>query len=299
MGYHCQRGTLCAGNWMLKLYQIIAGIAALVLLLSFLGLGYYSSPPGEYPSEQQAAAGQKDAQQNQEAGKGLTGFWSWLFKDSISVFTLWLSLATVALGAIAAIQLGYLRRAERIAAQSAKAAETSAKVAYETLVATNRPWVSADLKIAGPLTYNETEARIEIAFVLKNTGLSPAVNVQVDAEMALFMENGTSPLDRMKEICKRAKQSPDDNPVLGHTIFKDRDFTYLINLPMPKERVRNAFDNFPDIEKGSNDWFSPSVVGCVSYRFPFERGRHVTEFIAEIRKNNPENPKVPLSFQDE
>ena len=52
---------------------------------------------------------------------------------------------------------------------------------------------------------------------------------------------------------------------------------------------------FANAEK--NDVFAPEIVGCVSYRFAYQSGRHVTQFIVDLRKKNPANPKVPLIFK--
>jgi hypothetical protein len=70
------------------MFQWIAGIALVVLLLSFLGLGYYSSPPPGYPSKQQTTTEQEHAQQSQETSVSRPSFWHFLFPDSLAVFTL-------------------------------------------------------------------------------------------------------------------------------------------------------------------------------------------------------------------
>ena len=203
-------------------------------------------------------------------------FWKVVaFLQSIDGFIT--ALATIAIAAVAGLQWQTFEKTD------------------QTLKATQRPWLSVDLAIAGPLTYSSDEARVEIAFLLKTSGRSPALNVQVDAEIALFIDTGKTPLGVMTEICQRAKAAPDDNPVFGHAIFPNRDFTYVINLGKKKDNVENALKDFPRKEK--NDWFAPLIVGCATYRFAFEKGRHMTQFIVELGKINHENPKVHTSFK--
>lgn len=281
---------------MLKAIEYLAFGSAIVFAVCLIALMFFyaSSPPASQPPHQQHAEENQTVQNGSETNRP---FWPKVRTDPVTAFTLFLVIFTAILSGVGVIQLKLLTRAETVAEKSANAAQQAADVARNTLVATNRPWVSVDLAIVGPLTYTQDEARIEIAFILKNTGTSPAVNVQVDAEIALFTDGRKPALDVMKEICKRAKDSPDDNAVLGHTIFKDREFTSLINIGKRKSDVENSLDGFAGVEKGKNDWFTPVIVGCVSYRFPFQKGRHITEFLADLRKINQANPRVPLAFK--
>jgi len=111
--------------------------------------------------------------------------------------------------------------------------------------------------------------------VLKNTGNSPAINVQLHPDIVDIMGSRSkkqSYVDQMLEICKRAETTPDDNALEGNTIFPGDTFTY---------------DKWPLAKKTSEieyDVFAPEIIGCVSYRFSYERGRHVTQFIVDLRK---------------
>ncbi len=165
----------------------------------------------------------------------------------------------------------------------------------QTMRAAQRPWVSVDLAPSGPLTFTPEEARVEIAFILKNSGNSPAINVNVDAEIAMFIQPQKNYIDQMLDICQRAKSAPDDHALLGHAIFPGRDFTYKISMVQRRSEIENALANFSSKEK--NDWFAPQIIGCASYRFAFENGRHVTQFVVGLRKRNRSNPNAPLNFK--
>jgi hypothetical protein len=126
---------------MLRALQWTAVLAALVFFLSVTGIAYYSSPPAAPPGEQQAAAEKENKQETTEQHPSGGGFIRFLFPDSISIFTFWLVVATVALAAVAVVQIGFLNRAEVIAASSARAAKDAADVAKQTFLSTQRPFV--------------------------------------------------------------------------------------------------------------------------------------------------------------
>jgi hypothetical protein len=128
---------------MLRAFQIAVILAAAVLFLSMLGIGFYSSPPSNNPTNQQTIE-QKPGNQEQEDRMRRPTFWQWLFPDAISVFTFWLAISTVGLGIIAIIQLGFLNRQETIIADMATAAKNSAdaaKQSADTVVNVERPYI--------------------------------------------------------------------------------------------------------------------------------------------------------------
>jgi hypothetical protein len=160
---------------MLKTFEWVAVLAVVVLLLSIAGISYLSSPPPGQPREQQATA-QAEAEQQGEKQHSLRGFIRFMFPDAISVFTFWLTLATIALGVVAVLQIGFLDRSERIAAETAKAAKESAdatrdavKLSDKTAQRQLRAYVYVD-KAVVTLEGRKLKGLIE----LKNTGQTPA-----------------------------------------------------------------------------------------------------------------------------
>jgi hypothetical protein len=158
---------------MLKAYQATAAFAAILFFLAMLGIAYYSSPRANDPSEEQATAEQNPRNQNREQSKVSPSFWSWLFPDSLSVFTLWLSISTIGLGIVAVIQLGFLSRQEGIAAAAAQAAKTSANVAERTLTELERPYIFVDIPKFVPSPIEGRPHNVQ--YVLKNYGRTPAI----------------------------------------------------------------------------------------------------------------------------
>jgi hypothetical protein len=166
------------------------------------------------------------------------------------------------------------------------------KAARTALTIAERPWVSVEPGIGSGITYNERgEARIVISFIMKNTGRSPATNVDVDAEIVPFMgENGRVAFEDMREISARARSAIEGKRLTGHAVFPGQEFTYSVNLGILRARFENIFRGYPDIGEQRVEIFTPVVVGCVSYRFAFQPGRHVTEFIADLRRIDPPTP---------
>jgi hypothetical protein len=155
-----------------KLVAIIAGIA---FLLSVAVISYLSSPPSTYPTEQQAAAQTKNKQKTEEQ-HSFWGFISFLFPDAISIFTFWLVLATALLGIVAVAQIGFLRRGESIATNTAEAAKQSADVANATLKLSQRAWIGIDNIRPVPLI-PVVGSPFTVIVTLKNTGNTPARKV--------------------------------------------------------------------------------------------------------------------------
>jgi hypothetical protein len=156
---------------MLKMFQLVA-------IASAVAFFYYSSPPSGYPSEQQDSAEQKAKEQTVKQHPERS-FIQFMFPDSLAVFTFFLFLATVGLATIAVIQIGFLNRAERISATAANAAQKSAKVAEDTLIAGDRPWIGPETIDIVPLTVGGT---FQATIRWRNTGHSPALQARIYTE---------------------------------------------------------------------------------------------------------------------
>lgn len=119
------------------------------------------------------------------------------------VLTIGTWLAFLAAGIYAFIayrQLNEMRKATDAAKRSADVAET-------TLIATNRPWLDLDARLAGPLTMNEHgEARIAVEVKTENIGHSPAVSVSDAQSMIQVILLTPNPWQESKSV--RSGHSP-------------------------------------------------------------------------------------------
>jgi len=96
---------------MYRVFLWAAAISAIVCFASLAAVSYYSPPPAASPTEQQQP-GEAKAKEDTGNEHSFRGFIRFIFPDAISIFTFWLVLATIALAAIAVIQIGFLGRAE-------------------------------------------------------------------------------------------------------------------------------------------------------------------------------------------
>src|SRR4051812_45052419 len=122
------------------MFRWAALIAAVVFVVAIAGWILSSQKPIE-PSQPQTT---EDNHKEPNAKKNEIALFDRWFPDSTAVFNLCLMIFTGVLAFGGLIQLNLLTRAERIAAETAQAAKDSAEVANKTLVAANRPWISAD-----------------------------------------------------------------------------------------------------------------------------------------------------------
>jgi hypothetical protein len=162
---------------MLGTFRWTALVAAIVLIISIAG-AVVSSQPSLEPRQEQPTEANHAEQKNEKEAKTLWDRW---FPDPISFFTLWLVVFTAVLAFVSIVQLNFLNRAERIAADSAKAAKDSADAAKQTLLTTQRPFVflkSFEVHIVG--------GDLQIFAQWENSGVTPAVKKRNYASWRTF-----------------------------------------------------------------------------------------------------------------
>jgi hypothetical protein len=75
-------------------------------------------------------------------------------------------------------QLHEMQAAGHLTQESIRISEESLKISRETYVAGQRPWISIQISILGPLIFDSNGAEIKIGVTLKNHGHSPAMKVR-------------------------------------------------------------------------------------------------------------------------
>ncbi len=142
--------------------------------------------------------------------------------------------------------------------------------------AQTRAWVSAEVKISGPITLDARGAELRFSVKIVNTGRSPAFRVDIWPKVI----NQQNPVIRREqlEICGRNPDGtgrPMSNKVFwGGTLFPGADETHYYALTViPKELANsNEFDGY---FKGR---FMPGILGCVDYAIDPTGERHQTFF---------------------
>jgi hypothetical protein len=108
--------------------------------------------------------------------------------------------------------------------------KTASRIAEESLVATQRPWVSVKLAI-GPrgLFFDANGANLDLIFSLKNTGPTPAVTVRIVGSPRIDVGSNDR-ITELEKVCAEARQKPQNPKMFAQTIFPgetlDLNFTY-------------------------------------------------------------------------
>ena len=263
---------------VLKVLQLAVLFLGLAFFFALAGLAYYSSSPAIDPSEHTTTTQTADntPQEKEHSFRGLINF---LFPDAISIFTFWLVVATILLGIIAYVQIDFLRRAEIISAQSAKAAKDSSDTAKNALVAANRPWVKAEIQVGGPLLYNVNGANFIIRYVLKNIGHSPATNIFVNPRVIAPAIGVDSLFDLRGELMKTivAQKAQAGNP-FGFALFPDEIAVQNVTVSIPQDELKRITQKV--------EFIMPTILGTISYRMGFDTDVHQTGFLFEVRRSD-------------
>jgi hypothetical protein len=215
-------------------------------------------------------------------------------EERIADYTWWLGAFTFALVVVSTFQIFFLTRADETARIAANAARDSADAAREAFVADHRPWISIEPRGGGDLTYDGNgNARFTAKFVLRNHGNSPAMRVRVFPKM---LANGPrySEAIEQRKLCEPIRGIPDEVPLFTeHTLFPGQIIPYDVGLMIACDEIKTSMQ--PAQEEATVFW--PSIVGCVSYEFAFQKGRHLTEFRLHVRRRNLVAPNLPLGFE--
>jgi hypothetical protein len=172
---------------MLDMFRWAALIAAVVFVLAMAGAILSSQKPVE-PSQPQTSENNHKESDAKEKGVALFDRW---FPDSTAIFNLFLMLFTGVLAIGGLVQLNLLTRAERIATEtaqaakdSADAAKKSAEVAAQTLIASQRAWISpGPPQLVGEIGVG---IPINIDLSIQNVGKDPAIGVSHHGMVVAF-----------------------------------------------------------------------------------------------------------------
>ncbi len=174
-------------------------------------------------------------------------------------------------------------------------AERSARITEQTLVASQRPWLSVEVGLAGPLIITDEEVRVEIGFTVKNVGKSPALNMQVEPLLMSIMHRTQDdhPMAKTQKLSEEIKSRPlAENSITGNTIFPDEISRQVINLGIRIEDLKNSAPEGVEL-----DTFGLELAGYVSYRTAFNDGIHLSHFCGTLAKHQPDRPHLRMLFK--
>jgi hypothetical protein len=131
----------------------------------------------------------------------------------------WLTLGAIG---ISLAQTALTLSANRSAASAANAAAEQSKLSRAQLELSERPWISYQADVDGPLTFDENGANIKLKFKISNSGLTAATNVFTWVEFVPF---GIRDKDSLrKSLCEemRSRAQFSEHTVYPSTTTEER-----------------------------------------------------------------------------
>lgn len=241
------------------------------------------------------------------------------YTERLALFTLLLFGIAVLQAGFFLWQLRYMRQGMRDTEIAANAGRESANVAARTLIASQRPWVSAKIELVGPMTFDASGGYLPLRYILENSGPSPALNVSINPRIILnsvMMEwqpviEGGMPLEPVRaelrsfsELTKAAyaQQLNTGSGELffpGDTIFPRQTIVQTIRLMISGDEIANALEaaklRWEQIAPGtpaspSTKTFVPAITTCVTYTSEISKAVHQTGLIFGLVRIDPLQP---------
>jgi hypothetical protein len=243
------------------------------------------------PTPKTAEERAQEAQERRD--KSSTDWWLTIFTGAVALFNGMLVGATVLLWkagerqlklieANAAEQSRDMKTSIEVAKKSADAAKAAAEIGQKALIETDRPWISVEAKIVGPLRFSENGIEITINVSLKNVGRSPATFVRlIRPEVFVDVIEANSECD---EISRKYMSA-----LLGWGVVL---FPKEI-LPHEKLLIETSGatlqERAPAPMRPERGLRRPAIMIPAFYNLPGEYKSRHTISVFEIRANDPEH----------
>jgi hypothetical protein len=141
-----------------------------------------------------------------------------------------------------------------------------------------RPWVSADVQIAGPLVFEANGSAIPLKLTLKNTGHTPATRILAIPILFVREEQPMNFLAIQKRRCEAGQRPAGPSGGIGYTLFPGDTVTEYNTPSMTRE------------EFGTQPTIVPYVVVCINYQFTFSGENHQTAAMFVLMRVDPVRP---------
>lgn len=162
----------------------------------------------------------------------------------------------------------------------------------QTLKATQRPWVSVGpAQPVGDFEYVDSGASFAIDFGLRNSGHSPALNVEMDGEMRIFASSLAVNFQAFKIqnlVCDRLRTRPTSNSGSGFTLVPDQVIPQRMLFSVDKQEINAVTLHFPN-----SSIISPFIIGCVRYVFYADSSQHETGFVYYVPHLRTDQGNIP------
>jgi hypothetical protein len=138
------------------------------------------------------------------------------------------------------------------------------------IVLDQRPWIEIINISAGPLTFDNDGARLGVAVEIRNTGKTPARNIQFSAAVYLI---GAGHMDVEGEHNRFCEKIRERRAAAGEMLFKDRSTTLRNSIPIVKDDIAKY-----SMPGQTAPFIVPIVIGCVDYGSTLNGERRQSSF---------------------
>lgn len=271
---------------------MLVGFGLLVAVLGcvIVAYGFFLMPAQQTITEQTAIPANTNPSESQPATLG--HFWQWL-KDRegavTALSTLFLMFFTAAL-VFATIKL--YQSGEHSVAATRQVAEAAKELADAAKLA-QRPWVSVNVKI-GPrgLFFDVNGANLDLIFLLKNTGNTPAITVRIEGSPRIDVRTNDTMIE-LGKVCAAAKSQAPDPKMVGYTIFPGDTLTLNMAYSFAHKELLDETAN------RLHGFIVPIVIGCIDYFLTYgEAVHHQSRFVYNVVYANPEGGGGAIKVAD-
>ena len=206
-----------------------------------------------------------------------------IFTIVLAISTIYLCKSTAGLEKFAEQQASEMKESIAAAKDAVKAASDANRLNRDNFLATERPWIAADIEVGGPLRYDVNGANITLRFQLKNVGHSPATHLWIRPQgLALpFGIDNFDPRAIQQKIYTEMKTRP--LSPWGITLFPGDTIVENMTMSIGAEELKRSTQIV--------DFIEPTIVGTIDYSFVFEDGHHQTGFVVELRRSDTPRPE--------
>jgi hypothetical protein len=220
--------------------------------------------------------------------KTSTDRWLMIFTGAVALFTLLLVGATVMLYFAGEKQLRLAsetgKRQSDEMQKSIAAANRSATVAENALIAADRAWISIRAEIIAPLVFEKDRVHIGVRFFLTNIGKSPATHVDMWAELC-------PEIIEAREIGRKAMERAqlrlfDFGVVLFLGETENRDWLEMeMSVDGFRKQITDAKIRAKERGEDESEWSKerPAIMACATYRLAGSSKPRHTVILFEVR----------------
>ena len=165
-----------------------------------------------------------------------------------------------------AVYTGYTIKMYCANKKAADAAKSAADTAASQLELDDRPWVDAAIALDDleqfPLEYNVNGANIHLKVKVRNSGHSPAQNVDISSSTAL----GKTSIDATKQLQDACKSAS-----LASTRFASVGTIFPTVIAERRESIGFGKEDIQKSQLASNSMTFPTVIICIAYQPIFKK----------------------------